>query len=135
MSTGAFSIDQLMELAGLSVSQAGQYLSPVCRHLIRLFFSSKKLASIANNPVIILTTVARVHPTKQGRRVLVAVGPGNNGQLLNVWVLQGLGGPSAYLFCAFGQGVMASWLLDTFSTMAINLPSTIRSDPRTISIR
>ncbi|KAK3489579.1 YjeF N-terminal domain-containing protein [Neurospora hispaniola] len=45
MTTGAFSIDQLMELAGLSVSQA----------------------------------VARVHPTKQGRRVLVAVGPGNNG--------------------------------------------------------
>ncbi|EGO51363.1 hypothetical protein NEUTE1DRAFT_88765 [Neurospora tetrasperma FGSC 2508] len=45
MSTGAFSIDQLMELAGLSVSQV----------------------------------VARVHPTKQGRRVLVAVGPGNNG--------------------------------------------------------
>ncbi|KAA8632184.1 hypothetical protein SMACR_08493 [Sordaria macrospora] len=45
MSTGAFSLDQLMELAGLSVSQV----------------------------------VARVHPIKQGRRVLVAVGPGNNG--------------------------------------------------------
>ncbi|GAB1312519.1 hypothetical protein MFIFM68171_02729 [Madurella fahalii] len=45
MSTGAFSIDQLMELAGLSVSQA----------------------------------VYRVHPIGRGRRVLVAVGPGNNG--------------------------------------------------------
>ncbi|KAH8879358.1 YjeF N-terminal domain-like protein, partial [Thozetella sp. PMI_491] len=45
MSTGAFSIDQLMELAGLSVSQA----------------------------------VYRVHPPSQGRRVLVACGPGNNG--------------------------------------------------------
>lgn len=28
MSTGAFSIDQLMELAGLSVSQAGMLCSP-----------------------------------------------------------------------------------------------------------
>ncbi|KAK3331450.1 YjeF N-terminal domain-containing protein [Apodospora peruviana] len=45
MSTGAFSIDQLMELAGLSVSQA----------------------------------VYRVHPVNKGRRVLIAVGPGNNG--------------------------------------------------------
>lgn len=45
MSTGAFSIDQLMELAGLSVSQA----------------------------------IYRVHPISKGPRVLVAVGPGNNG--------------------------------------------------------
>ncbi|KAK4213734.1 YjeF N-terminal domain-containing protein [Rhypophila decipiens] len=45
MSTGAFSIDQLMELAGLSVSQV----------------------------------VYRVHPISKGPRVLVAVGPGNNG--------------------------------------------------------
>ncbi|KAK4117887.1 YjeF N-terminal domain-like protein [Canariomyces notabilis] len=45
MSTGAFSLDQLMELAGLSVSQA----------------------------------VYRVHPIDRGRRILVAVGPGNNG--------------------------------------------------------
>ncbi|KXJ93731.1 YjeF N-terminal domain-containing protein [Microdochium bolleyi] len=45
MSTGAFSIDQLMELAGLSVSQA----------------------------------VFRVHPPSQGKRILVACGPGNNG--------------------------------------------------------
>ncbi|KPM41973.1 NAD(P)H-hydrate epimerase [Neonectria ditissima] len=45
MSTGAFSIDQLMELAGLSVSQA----------------------------------VYRLQPPSDGRRVLVACGPGNNG--------------------------------------------------------
>ncbi|KAM7219509.1 YjeF N-terminal domain containing protein [Rhypophila decipiens] len=45
MTTGAFSIDQLMELAGLSVSQV----------------------------------VYRVHPISKGPRVLVAVGPGNNG--------------------------------------------------------
>jgi NAD(P)H-hydrate repair Nnr-like enzyme with NAD(P)H-hydrate epimerase domain len=36
MSIGAFSIDQLMELAGLSVSQAGISLSP-CPHFITLF--------------------------------------------------------------------------------------------------
>ncbi|KAL8706327.1 MAG: hypothetical protein Q9201_000610 [Fulgogasparrea decipioides] len=45
MSVGAFSLDQLMELAGLSVSQA----------------------------------VYRVHSPDKGKRVLVAVGPGNNG--------------------------------------------------------
>ncbi|KAK4041485.1 YjeF N-terminal domain-containing protein [Parachaetomium inaequale] len=45
MSAGAFSLDQLMELAGLSVSQV----------------------------------VYRVHPVSKGSRVLVAVGPGNNG--------------------------------------------------------
>ncbi|MCJ1256322.1 hypothetical protein MMC24_004143 [Lignoscripta atroalba] len=45
MSTGAFSLDQLMELAGLSVSQA----------------------------------VYKVHPPSKGQRVLVVVGPGNNG--------------------------------------------------------
>ncbi|KAI4148601.1 MAG: hypothetical protein LQ341_001532 [Variospora aurantia] len=45
MSVGAFSLDQLMELAGLSVSQA----------------------------------VYQVHPPEKGKRVLVAVGPGNNG--------------------------------------------------------
>ncbi|KAK7418657.1 hypothetical protein QQX98_003847 [Neonectria punicea] len=45
MSTGAFSIDQLMELAGLSVSQA----------------------------------VYRLQPPSDGKRILVACGPGNNG--------------------------------------------------------
>ncbi|KAF2175761.1 meiotically up-regulated gene 182 protein [Zopfia rhizophila CBS 207.26] len=45
MSAGAFSIDQLMELAGLSVSQA----------------------------------VFKLQPLNQGKRILVACGPGNNG--------------------------------------------------------
>ncbi|KAK4186348.1 YjeF N-terminal domain-containing protein [Podospora australis] len=45
MSSGAFSLDQLMELAGLSVSQV----------------------------------VYRVHPITKGPKILVAVGPGNNG--------------------------------------------------------
>jgi NAD(P)H-hydrate epimerase len=45
MSTGAFSLDQLMELAGLAVSQA----------------------------------VYRLQPLENGRRILVACGPGNNG--------------------------------------------------------
>ncbi|KAL9601606.1 MAG: hypothetical protein Q9219_002440 [cf. Caloplaca sp. 3 TL-2023] len=45
MSVSAFSLDQLMELAGLSVSQA----------------------------------VYRVHPPEKGKKVLIAVGPGNNG--------------------------------------------------------
>ncbi|KKA27596.1 hypothetical protein TD95_001431 [Thielaviopsis punctulata] len=45
MSSGAFSIDQLMELAGLAVSQA----------------------------------VYKVHPPERGRRILILVGPGNNG--------------------------------------------------------
>ncbi|KAH0385198.1 meiotically up-regulated gene 182 protein, partial [Aureobasidium melanogenum] len=45
MSTGAFSLDQLMELAGLSVSQA-------------LF---------------------KLQPPSKGNRILIAVGPGNNG--------------------------------------------------------
>ncbi|OAA60675.1 YjeF-related protein [Cordyceps fumosorosea ARSEF 2679] len=55
MSTCAFSLDQLMELAGLSVSQADE-LSQHARD-----------------------AVYRVHPPTMGRRVLVACGPGNNG--------------------------------------------------------
>jgi NAD(P)H-hydrate epimerase len=50
MSTGAFSLDQLMELAGLAVSQA----------------------------------VYRLQPLENGRRILVACGPGNNGMLLSL---------------------------------------------------
>ncbi|GJC84761.1 NAD(P)H-hydrate epimerase [Colletotrichum liriopes] len=57
MSTGAFSLDQLMELAGLSVSQAG--LHQVWQ--------------------LTLDAVYRVHPPSQGVNVLVACGPGNNG--------------------------------------------------------
>lgn len=61
MSTGAFSIDQLMELAGLSVSQAGMSPDPSLRTITD------------TGPVY------RVHPISRGPRILVAVGPGNNG--------------------------------------------------------
>jgi NAD(P)H-hydrate epimerase len=65
MSIGAFSIDQLMELAGLSVSQAGVfYIYPV--------WLQQYLMTIA---------VYRVHPPSRGRKILVACGPGNNGEL------------------------------------------------------
>lgn len=66
MSSGAFSIDQLMELAGLSVSQAGTPL----------------LLSYCNeNPKLTCSKVFRVQPPSSGRRILVACGPGNNGLL------------------------------------------------------
>ena len=58
MSTGAFSIDQLMELAGLSVSQV----------------------------------IYRVHPPAKGNRVLVACGPGNNGEPLGLYPLAAVPG-------------------------------------------
>lgn len=52
-----------MELAGLSVSQAGNPTS----HLSRLNIKAN------------VSAVYRVHPLDKGRRVLVACGPGNNG--------------------------------------------------------
>ncbi|KAI8680036.1 NAD(P)H-hydrate epimerase [Fusarium keratoplasticum] len=55
MSTGAFSIDQLMELAGLAVSQA------------------------VNEFQTLILLVYRLQPLESGRRILVACGPGNNG--------------------------------------------------------
>lgn len=59
---GGFSIDQLMELAGLSVSQAGElgWTHP------RGYNAETWL-------------VYKVHPPSQGRNILVAAGPGNNG--------------------------------------------------------
>ncbi|KAL1630384.1 hypothetical protein SLS56_004911 [Neofusicoccum ribis] len=63
MSSGAFSIDQLMELAGLSVSQAG----------IRSIFQRPGQQEINQTPVF------KLHPLSQGKRILVACGPGNNG--------------------------------------------------------
>lgn len=63
MSVGAFSIDQLMELAGLSVSQAGD-------NYVKNTFKSSNTD---------IELVYRIHPPQKGRRVLVAVGPGNNG--------------------------------------------------------
>lgn len=67
MSTGAFSLDQLMELAGLSVSQVGQ---------------SPQTSSVSGSSTN-LCAVYRVHPPSKGRNVLVACGPGNNGQWLH----------------------------------------------------
>ncbi|KAI9743370.1 MAG: hypothetical protein M1818_003216 [Claussenomyces sp. TS43310] len=64
MSSGAFSIDQLMELAGLSVSQAG---------------SSPRGAQCFLWPFFNHDSVYRLHPPSRGRRILVACGPGNNG--------------------------------------------------------
>ncbi|CRK39436.1 hypothetical protein BN1708_001652 [Verticillium longisporum] len=64
MSAGAFSIDQLMELAGLSVSQAGTCCD---RALCQCLPVSHRLA------------VYKVHPPSKGRNILVACGPGNNG--------------------------------------------------------
>ncbi|EEP78815.1 hypothetical protein UREG_03661 [Uncinocarpus reesii 1704] len=58
MDSGAFSIDQLMELAGLSVSQAVQCPSTVDRLIIKIVY--------------------KVHPLNKGRDVLVVCGPGNN---------------------------------------------------------
>lgn len=69
MSTGAFSIDQLMELAGLSVSQVGQYAST--RPYLHV-----GLDSDINHVVFV---VHHVHPPSKGNRILVACGPGNNG--------------------------------------------------------
>lgn len=69
MSTGAFSIDQLMELAGLSVSQAGKV---ILLQIIRPH--SENMADQA-------CLVYRVQPPSKGRRILVACGPGNNGVL------------------------------------------------------
>jgi NAD(P)H-hydrate epimerase len=64
---GGWSLDQLMELAGLSVSQAG------------------KLSQASNIQLKILgiltpqNVVWRMHPLSQGKNVLVVCGPGNNG--------------------------------------------------------
>lgn len=69
MSSGAFSIDQLMELAGLSVSQAGTAVLCHLRHQ-----DMKRPADRA-------PLVYRVQPPSSGRRILVACGPGNNGVL------------------------------------------------------
>jgi NAD(P)H-hydrate epimerase len=68
MSTGAFSLDQLMELAGLSVSQVGRW---------QQFPNWIAMRQVRADMV----SVYRVHPVSKGSRVLVAVGPGNNGEL------------------------------------------------------
>ena len=64
MSVGAFSLDQLMELAGLSVSQAGEFFG----------------VGWGESRGLRLGKVYRVHPPSKGRKILVACGPGNNGK-------------------------------------------------------
>lgn len=76
MSTGAFSLDQLMELAGLSVSQAGKtidFFSPI--HFAREMYHTH-----------VLSAVYKLHPPSKGKRILVACGPGNNGQCRLIFV-------------------------------------------------
>ena len=70
MSVGAFSLDQLMELAGLSVSQAGLFLVSISLRYHEFDTSQ----------------VYQVHPPEKGKRVLVAVGPGNNGKYMKISV-------------------------------------------------
>ena len=47
MSTGAFSLDQLMELAGLAVSQAGELLSSSVTSYISLLSSPVSFLAIS----------------------------------------------------------------------------------------
>lgn len=63
---GGFSIDQLMELAGLSVSQASEH-------------RRMRLERSWNAETMSFDAVYKVHPPTQGKNVLVACGPGNNG--------------------------------------------------------
>jgi NAD(P)H-hydrate epimerase len=63
MDVGGFSLDQLMELAGISVSQAGEYMS----------------ANSDRKTLNYILQVYRFHPRNAGKKVLVVCGPGNNG--------------------------------------------------------
>lgn len=67
---GGFSLDQLMELAGLSVSQAGA----------RLLMA--ELLPIAPAGKINVDVVYRFHPPSKGKNILVVCGPGNNGPVV-----------------------------------------------------
>ena len=65
MEVGGWSLDQLMELAGLSVAQAG------------------KLQQAQITPINVLMyeqLVWKVHPPSAGKNILVVCGPGNNGK-------------------------------------------------------
>ena len=67
MDMGGWSLDQLMELAGLSVSQAG-----------KLWDRHNRTRSTTD---CIATPVWKVHPPSKGKNILVVCGPGNNGML------------------------------------------------------
>ena len=112
MSSGAFSIDQLMELAGLSVSQAGESSS---------LYLSASVESVA---------VYRVHPLDRGRKILVACGPGNNGAHAD-----GCSRPQPDHRDGLIQAVTASSRLAIFGITATSQPSTTPSRARTTSIR
>lgn len=75
MNEGGFSLDQLMELAGLSVSQAGMALCPTENFSYLCPGSGSEWLT----SYVYWTEVYRVHPPSKGRNVLVACGPGNNG--------------------------------------------------------
>ncbi len=80
MSAGAFSIDQLMELAGLSVSQAGQ--SVTIQTFSHAFFSICPIDSsrkYLQRGLADSIAVFKLQPLNKGSRILVACGPGNNG--------------------------------------------------------
>jgi NAD(P)H-hydrate epimerase len=86
MSTGAFSIDQLMELAGLSVSQAGTlchnsaFFSFIAQlSIIVLATLVFQLSLIGIDHFAHIITVFKLQPFNKGNRILVACGPGNNG--------------------------------------------------------
>jgi NAD(P)H-hydrate epimerase len=89
MSTGAFSLDQLMELAGLAVSQAGELPNNATTSNTRRWgflyhFASDGLDQSATIFGLLTSPVYRLQPLENGRRVLVACGPGNNGTPLSL---------------------------------------------------
>lgn len=94
MDAGGFSIDQLMELAGLSVSQAGNdyHVDPftVCRTPLTNW---------------LLTIVYRVHPPEKGKNILVGCGPGNNGRDKTVFLI------FIFVLVKYAQEAMALLLL------------------------
>jgi hypothetical protein len=59
-----YSLDQLMEMAGLAVAQTGKWSIIYCYLVITALKGS----------------VYKCHPPEKGKRVLVACGPGNNGK-------------------------------------------------------
>lgn len=113
MSTGAFSIDQLMELAGLSVSQAGTWVTkrPSRKHLTGILAQSTGFIQSPADPEFLL-------PLAQETTVS--------------WSLCVLFGSSGAGPCANRtlQGATVWWLRDTFATMVISQPSTTPNGAR-----
>lgn len=117
---GGFSIDQLMELAGLSCSQAGT--------------SHPKHAPCQLNGLLVSCQVYKVHPPSNGKNILIACGPGNNGMRPSSLVVPhfpspSLACPSASLFLTppIFQEATASSAPATCTTMATIRQSTTRN--------